>query len=403
MSGLNVGFVEIEVKLFPEGAVLAGDVFLGDLVLLRKGQVITAQFIEALKSRGISSVRISQATADNMHLQSTYQPTPIIVDNSTTDNLIANDIYAREVEIWEKAGIEQAVSNKLLDEASRCIEDVFSRFKEGKAVELSEARTFVSELIESTVKNPDAAIKLLDVEKHDEYTFRHSVNVGLIFLSLISKQVGRDTLEDLTMGAVFHDIGKTKIPAQILNKPAALTDEEFDLVKKHTVYGYEMLYAAGEFSDDSLDIVRHHHERWDGTGYPDRQEGEAISAYSRLAAVCDVYDALTTSRSYKPRMDFASAMDIIIKGSGKHFAPQSVNKLWTSFGLYPIGSFVKLSNGEIGVVRSLNSEDMSKPIVSILYDRHFHPLQVPKLVNLLSQKDLTISGKITRRRDSTIA
>ena len=391
-TGGDESFVHLAISELWEGAVVAGDINVGDTLLLRRGQVISNSFISGLRLRGITHVSISVAAAREMRAQKQNRTA-----ESHALDAIAVELSNNERKLWEMAGIETAVGDKLLKEASKCVEDVFSRFSEGRDFKLDDARSYVTSFIESAVSKPHAAVKLLDVELHDQYTFMHSVNVALIFLTLYSRQVGTDNLEDLTLGAMFHDVGKTKVPKEILNKNGALTKGEFEVVKKHPAIGYDMLCALGGFSNEALQIVRHHHERWDGSGYPDALSGDMISEQAQVAAVCDVYDALTTSRPYKKRSDFSSAMGTIIKASGKHFSPSSVNKLWTTLGLFPVGTFVKLSSGDIGVIRSVNPDYVTRPVVAVLYDSTLRPLKTPKILNLMTVRDISIEKALKPR------
>jgi putative nucleotidyltransferase with HDIG domain len=394
-SGDASEFVKLAVSELWEGATLAGNIYVGNLLLLRKGQIITNSFIMSLVNRGISHINIGVYAARELRAAK-----PDAAPGDPTLDAIIDELSANERDAWERAGVESTVSEKLLKEASKCVEDVFYRFREGRDFNLDDAKSYVADIIESVVSKPHTAIKLLDVELHDQYTFLHSVNVGLIFLALCNKQIGSDKLEDLTMGAVFHDVGKTKVPVELLNKNGALTQEEFEIVKKHAKIGYDMLSALGGFSDEALEIVHHHHERWDGSGYPDKLKEKEISPNAQLAAVCDVYDALTTSRPYRNKMDFASAMSTIIKASGKHFSPSSVNKLWTTLGLYPVGTFVKLNTGDIGVVRNVNPDFVTMPIVAILYDTNLRSLDTPKVVNLQMTREISIERALKPRHSN---
>ncbi|MCD6118673.1 HD-GYP domain-containing protein [bacterium] len=389
-------WVEIETSFLGVGQSLACDLYVGDIILLKKGQTITEALIKAFEKRNISSVRVKKSVADDLQVESGRLSE--ISDSIPSVHVeVYQEILANEEELWDEAGIETQVDEKLLNETSKCVEDVFTRFSEGAPLAVEKVKDYVKDIIKQAIANPDNAVKLLDVEHHDKYTFRHSVNVGLIFLAIVRETAPDEKIESLTTGAVFHDVGKTKIPLKIIQKPGPLTAGEFEIMKEHPTIGVDILTEHGGFDDDALDICKHHHEKWDGTGYPDGLKGEEISEYAQLSAVADVYDAITTSRSYRKKMDFGTAMNLIIKGSGKHFSPKSANRLWSTLGLYPVGSFVKLSTGEIGVVRNINHEIITRPVVMVMYDGDMRRRRMPRLINLYKELDISIVGGLGRR------
>ena len=393
---VDLAWTEIEISLLMPGLILAGDIYSGDHILLGKNSVITEGFIKALERRGIEKVRVTKITAERI----SNAAKEIAADKAETLEMpiisagmlaaLADELVRDEVSIWNDAGIETAVEGKLLGETQRCVEDVFARFKEGSLVKLDATRDYVEEVIKQALARPSAAVKLADVEHFDEYTFRHSVNVSLIFLALAREIFQGDELSDLTMGALLHDLGKMRIPARILQRPGRLTPEEFALVKKHAALGAKMLSEQGGFSAAAVDITLNHHERWDGSGYPRGLKEREISIPAQMAAVSDVYDALTTTRCYKEKMDFTSAMNIVIKSTGTHFSPRSVNMIWSTLGLYPIGSFVRLSTGEIAVIQRINPDSVTRPTVAILYGINMHRLSMPRQIDLRTEEDITI-------------
>ena len=370
--------------------MLASDIYSGEQRLLAKGSIITENFINTLKKRGISKVRVSSEVAAELAIHA--KPRTEADEKTAKDDEIAVELEKQERKLWEESGIETAVDEELLKETSACIEEVFSRLRDGAAAtpEIEEVKKLARQMIEQALARPFAAVKLLDVAHYDQYTFRHSVNTGLLFLTLAKGQIKDDKIEGATVGVLLHDVGKTKLPHELITKQGKLTDEEFDQIKQHPVLGEEILREHGGFTDEALDITRHHHERWDGSGYPDGLAGERITPESQLTAVADVYDALTTTRSYKEKMDFHSAVNIIVQSAGKHFSERGVRRLFSTLGLYPVGTFVRLSNGEIGVVRKVNPEAVVRPEVAVMFDSNFNRLEVPRQLDLAKTPDITV-------------
>jgi HD-GYP domain-containing protein (c-di-GMP phosphodiesterase class II) len=165
---------------------------------------------------------------------------------------------------------------------------------------------------------------------------------------------------------MLHDLGKAAMPQDILNKPGKLTPEEFDIIKQHAMRGYEMLVAGADVSEGVLDVCRHHHERWDGTGYPDGLAGEQISLLARMGAVCDVYDAVTSDRPYKAGWDPAHSLSQMATWKG-HFDTAVFQSFVKSIGIYPTGSLVRMRSGRLAVVLEQNTAALTKPRVKIFF------------------------------------
>lgn len=173
---------------------------------------------------------------------------------------------------------------------------------------------------------------IVATETKDEYTAGHNYRVAMYGLQLAqAMNLKSDQLRALARGGLIHDVGKIQVPSEILNKPGKLTAGERDVIEQHPVVGYEMCKYIG-FMTEELSVIRHHHEKWDGTGYPDRLKGTEISLLARILAIADVYDALTSRRSYREPWSHERALQVIVEGSGTHFDPECVS------------AFVRLSN-----------------------------------------------------------
>lgn len=168
------------------------------------------------------------------------------------------------------------------------------------------------------------------------------------------------------MAGMLHDLGKAAMPQEVLNKPGKLTPAEFEIVKQHPVRGYEMLFAGADVSEGVMDVCRHHHERVDGTGYPDGLTVERISLLARMGAVCDVYDAVTSDRPYKAAWDPAQALSQMATWKG-HFDPVIFQSFVRSVGIYPTGSLLRMRSGRLAVVLEQNPSALTKPRVKLFF------------------------------------
>ena len=255
------------------------------------------------------------------------------------------------------------------------------------AERLKETFPVVDRIINELERTNQVFIDLNEFRRFDNFTYIHSINVAIL-AALIGLQLGYkgQTLRNLTIGAIFHDIGKGSIPLKILNKPSSLTKEEFEIMKRHPVLGEEMLKFSGVPSE-ALSIVRHHHERWNGEGYPDGLRQRAININAQIVAVADVFDALVADRPYRKGLPPYHALEIIIAGSGNEFNEDIVKIFRQCLILYPQSSIVTLNTGEVGTVIAIHQNYPSRPLIKILFDRNGNYITNSYICNLLD--DLT--------------
>lgn len=225
----------------------------------------------------------------------------------------------------------------------------------------------------------------LDLNKFrdlDNYTYIHSVNVAILS-TLLGLQIGLtgQELRDLSLGAILHDIGKSAIPSEILNKPSNLAPDELEIVKKHPVIGEEML-SGTNVSSEVLSIIRHHHERWNGKGYPDGLRHSAIGLNEQIVAISDVFDALVSDRPYRKGLPPYHALELVVAGSNEDFKQEIVQNFLKCLVLYPQGSIVTLNTGEVGTVIGIPQNSISRPRIEILFDKYGNYLNIHKICDL---------------------
>lgn len=274
------------------------------------------------------------------------------------------------------------------------VEDVFGRIKEGECTtedihNLAEQGRTLARRISGA---PQLMFCLGQVKSWDEYTSVHSLNVALLSSFLAERLFpGRTELaEFMAVGGILHDLGKARVPLEVLNKPAKLTDSEFAIMKRHPELGEELAISNGITDRRSLEVIRGHHERYNGGGYPDNRDKSTISIEARISAVADVFDALTARRVYKNPMPSREAMSVMTGAMSEHFDPDVMRVLLLSVGIYPSGSLVELSDGSVGTVVGAYSKDLMRPKVAIHMDRYGKRLEEKKLLDLSEETELFV-------------
>ncbi|MBU1231204.1 MAG: HD-GYP domain-containing protein [Proteobacteria bacterium] len=279
-------------------------------------------------------------------------------------------------------GEELHIARKLYSDALDYVKTFVDGVRKGTDINLSQATALVDSFIESVFRNESAAVTLFKLRGFDEYTYTHSLNVSILAV-LLGKHLGLDkaALLNLGLAGLLHDAGKARVPTEILNKPGRLTESEFEVVKIHPLESVKILRRQKDMPVEVLRAVLEHHERHDGSGYPQGLKGEAIGSLSRIIAVVDVYDALTSQRVYKEAMAPTKALGMMFQWRGQQFAAQDIDNFIRCIGVFPVGSFVRLSGGEFAVVSGINAQRPTRPEVKVVLDARMRP-QLPRLLNL---------------------
>jgi len=293
-------------------------------------------------------------------------------------------------------GEELERATLVVNKSKRAVMSLFNEARLGKAVDAEQCLPLVEEVASSVVRNPSALISLARLKTKDDYTYMHSVAVCALMVSL-ARQLGLDeaTTREAGLAGLLHDVGKMAMPLDVLNKPGALTDAEFVIMKGHPTRGYEMLKDGAAVPASALDVALHHHEKMDGTGYPGKLAGEQITLMSRMGAVCDVYDAITSNRPYKSAWDPASSLARMAQWNG-HFDPRIFQAFVKCVGIYPVGTLVKLQSGRLAVVLDQNTSALTAPRVRVFYSTKS---QMPIPTQVLDLSSPGAGDRIVGRED----
>ncbi|WP_372964149.1 HD-GYP domain-containing protein [Marinobacter sp.] len=253
------------------------------------------------------------------------------------------------------------------------------------ALELDEARTLIKSCVDSVKANASAMLWMARIKNRDTYTAEHCLRVA-VYAITFARFLGMpdEDLETAGMCGLLHDLGKLKIPGNILNKPGRLTPEEFAIMREHTTHGYNLLKQDKNLTEIVRDVTLHHHERIDGKGYPSGLPENQISRFARLISIVDTYDAITSDRCYKNGNSPSDAVRILFQCRGTQFDTDMVEAFIRMIGLYPPGSLVELNTGEIALVISSHPGRKLKPRVEIILDANKHPI-TPYILDLATE------------------
>lgn len=325
-----------------------------DKFVLCRGFRLTSRVIERLKSWGVACVDIREQQLEPKVVQA-----------------------IREMPAWQG---QYAASVNLLKRS-------FEVTRNGQELPVIEVKEITSQCLESLLAAPEVVGALQNVHSFDDYTFYHSVNVGII-AGIIGKWLGykRPVLEELVLGGLLHDVGKTQIPPQIINKPGCLTAAELRVVRQHTRYGYQLVQKLPNLPSSTPSIVLQHHERNDGSGYPNGDKGDRIHDLAKVVAVADFYDAITSDRIYRTKIPPFAAIAILEEMTNK-FDPAVLNTFLANIRQCFIGSRVKLSDGRYAMIVSWGKTLFSKPQLKI---------ESGQLIDLKQNRAITIAEMVTR-------
>lgn len=346
----------VNVNYVSEGAVLAQPVIdsMGR-TLLQSGIKLTEAYVQRLRRLGVDEVFIEDSQLDDVEPHITLRP-------------------------------------RTREQAYETVKSIRHCIESNRLLQVENLRSVIQRMISDLVGGNEVLGYLSDVKGYDEYTFHHSVNSTILALVLgVHCRLKEGSLIELGLGTLMHDIGKVKIPMEILNKAGPLTPEEFNEIKQHPAYGFEILRKNSDLGLVAAHVALQHQERWDGSGYPRGLKGDKIHEYGRIAAVADVYEALTSKRSYRNAGQPYEAYEYILAHAGVYFEPKIIDVFAKHIAIYPNGYGVALSNGQRGNVVKQNIGYPSRPCVRMLFQGD-EPLNPPIDYNLPEHPSLLIVG-----------
>ncbi|MBP2024123.1 HD-GYP domain-containing protein (c-di-GMP phosphodiesterase class II) [Clostridium punense] len=340
-----------------ENEVLGKNIYTNDgLVLLRAGVKLKTQYIKKLHELGVYYIYVEDERLEDID----------VVDDKL--NLLKQETMKSLSSIMKNTGMLDKNNTK------QCL-------------------AMLDELIDYVLELGDVNKSLYDIKTHDNYTFLHCIDTALMctFLGL-SCNMTKESIREVTIGGLLHDLGKIKVSSTIINKNGPLTDEEFEEMKKHPIYGKELLEENINIPHSSIVGIEQHHEKVNGKGYPYGLTGNEISKYGKIICICDVYDAVSSDRSYRNKFNPSDAYELILAGCGSSFDSSIVKSFKETFSVYPLGCCVRLSNGIEGYVIKQNKNFPDRPVLRILYDNEtkipikFYEIDLLETPNLIIER-----------------
>lgn len=295
--------------------------------------------------------------------------------------------------------INKVSVDKEFDEAKITFKDarnlahsIMDGLRIGRTLDINQARAIVSDCVESVLRNPDALLWLTQIKKRDDYTAEHCMNV-CVLTATFARHLGllESEIETVALCGLLHDVGKAKVPLEVLNKPGRLDDEELKIMNMHTVYGRDMLMSAGHKVPICIDVAYSHHERIDGSGYPRQLDHSRMPLFAKIVAITDTYDAITSNRCYENGRSSMQALKIISQCSGTQFDAELATEFIKCIGVFPPGTIVEMKTGEVGIVIATDEESRLRPKVILLLDENKKKRNNEKVVDL-RKLDLDAEG-----------
>jgi len=339
----------------------------GKFHLVKPGWVESEKIIAGFKSRGVERVLIDTSKQR--------------VSPDAVSWLSAEDKKFFHTEIVK--------AKTVFDESKNIQKKVFHDAENGVPLDLLPVRKVTDEAIELIFNNPDALACVINIRRKDEYLLEHSVAVSvLITIFSFYMKIEKETIRELAIGAFLHDVGKIKTPDEILNKPGKLTDDEFEIMKMHATHSINIVKMSPGISALSLEVVRLHHEKLNGQGYPSGAKAKQISKYGRMISICDIFDALTSNRCYKQGYSQVKAFSILrALAENNHLDILLVDTFIKCMGVYPVGALVQLDSNRLAIVESQNRQDPIRPRVKPFYCLQPKHFEAAKEIDLSINKD----------------
>ncbi len=398
---MDLGFEDVTINVYK------GTLFIEDHVLPEES-VTYRKLIEDLLAREVSAVTLELTFGENdaVALVGLLNESGISEIEQARDYLESKGATA--VKVAETTELDEAVKeaeereNKLAarqdyDQGVTIMKDVETQVKLGRVFDVEPLQNLVGNLLNNLFKDPAAVLGLTAIKSHDDYTLNHSINVCILGLSLgASLGLDSESLKSLGLSALLYDLGKVRIPEGILNKEGPLSADEWQIVKSHATEGADLLKRIQLVDQMPMVVAYEHHQRHDMQGYPETQAPSEQHLFSKIVALCDAYDAMTTRRPFRREIRPDKALAVLMQGRNKAYDPSLTKALVAMLGIYPMGAVVKMSDGTTGVVFRVNRDDLLRPRIRRLIDRTGRWLEQPETIDLrlISEESGTFSLSI---------
>ena len=314
------------------------------------------------------------------------EPLPRLKSNSYLERFLQDNKKKVQYENTKSIKEELPATQLAVQDASNQVARFMDDVKKGKNLNIEAVRGVVEPILDSIIRNSEAYIWLSRMQKKSTYTYSHSVdNCALAIAFGRFMGLPKKDLRTLAIGLLMMDMGNVNVPLEILNKKGRLTEAEYRIVKKHVNKGVKILKATKGMNEDIINIALTHHERFDGSGYPNAIQGTQIPVYGRIAAIIDCYDAMTSTRPFKPATSSYAALQNIYNWRGSAFQPELVEQFLQCIGVYPTGSLVEMSNGGVAVVLEQNLTQRMRPKIMLILNEEKEHLVEYKIIDLTEQ------------------
>ncbi|MGH8279126.1 MAG: HD-GYP domain-containing protein [Gammaproteobacteria bacterium] len=290
---------------------------------------------------------------------------------------------------------ELPAAESAFDDANRAMHELVTKLETEGRLDVQLAMDTIEPMVESVLRNPDAMIWLTRMKKHNAYMYHHSVGTAIWGIAF-ARHLGLDkaTLREIGLGCMLFDVGKIKLPHALLSKPGKLNDTEWHVMRNHVDYSLNLLEGANNVTARTRELVRSHHERFDGSGYPDGLKGNQIPTSAKIAGMVDSYDAITNERPYSHLRSPYEAVREIYTWRGTLFQPEVVEQFMQVVGVFPTGSLVELNNGSVAVVIAQNETRRLRPRIMLILDEHKQRLQQFSTMDLMFDSHLSGTDKL---------
>lgn len=377
-------------ELIPGMYVVAISYRKKNITIKSEGYILKQESVDKLIKAGIKSVIVDPTKQKKLEsIDKVFSDVPPISENDIENTLEngnneesaetpnAKNIKgysAPDVTLYNKepsVSIDQELlkANKLYDNAKSIQEKIIKSLRAHKTLNVKQLEENTNKMVDSIFRNQDALSCMSQLRDKDSYLVDHALNCSVL-MSIFAKhlEIDANIIQELTLGAFLHDIGKVRIDDSVLNKPGELTEQEFDEVKTHVSHGLKILEDSPNISNIAMTLVREHHERLNGLGYPMHLIGDDISKYGRMMAIVDSYDAMTSDRPYKKGVFPIQAFKKLLRKCPDYYDEALVNEFIKCLGVYPVGTLVKLTSGKLGIISQLNSGKPLTPCVRVFYN-----------------------------------